>query len=95
MSTFPLSFLACFSLNATHCYQNLDDTPGVAQTHFCRHDFLLITSKQYIVQGWKQLDEEDLQLFAACNLPLLDMTYNLAPQAGLNSGSPSMHNAQS
>ncbi len=25
-------------------------------------------------------------MFAACNLPFLDMTYNLAPQAGLHTG---------
>ena len=37
-------------------------------------------------QGWRKLEEETLQLFAACNLPFLDMTYNLAPRAGLHTG---------
>lgn len=43
-------------------------------------------SESSLPQGWRQLGEEDLQLFAACNMPLLDMSYNLAPQAGLNTG---------
>lgn len=37
-------------------------------------------------QGWEEVNGEALQLFAACNLPWLDTSFNLAPKADLNSG---------
>lgn len=37
-------------------------------------------------EGWSWLDRAEIQLFAACNLPLLDMTFPVAPEASLGSG---------
>ena len=39
------------------------------------------------MQGWKELDGRALQVCAACNLAWLDTTFQLAPEAGLESGS--------
>lgn len=43
-------------------------------------------SEGRLPQGWRQHPNTTVQLFAACNLPFLDMSYNLAPRAGLSSG---------
>lgn len=43
-----------------------------------------------VPQGWQQHRGAEVQLFAACNLPYLDLTYNLAPRAGLNTGESSV-----
>lgn len=41
---------------------------------------------QQLPEGWEDLSSDNLQLCAACNLPWLDTTFKLAPQAQLNSG---------
>ena len=38
------------------------------------------------MQGWEELDGRALQVCAACNLAWLDTTFQLAPEAGLESG---------
>ncbi|KAL3160513.1 hypothetical protein ABBQ32_010818 [Trebouxia sp. C0010 RCD-2024] len=36
--------------------------------------------------GWEEIDGRELQVCAACNLPWLDTTFQLAPEASLDSG---------
>ena len=38
------------------------------------------------MQGWEEVDGTALQVCAACNLAWLDTTFQLAPEAGLESG---------
>ncbi|KAK9805531.1 hypothetical protein WJX72_003548 [[Myrmecia] bisecta] len=41
-------------------------------------------------QGWRGLGADRVQLFAACNLPFLDLHFKIAPEAGLNTGAMSV-----
>jgi hypothetical protein len=43
-------------------------------------------SELLLPPGWIRLDAERVQLFAACNLPRLDMTFHFAPEAAADSG---------
>ena len=38
------------------------------------------------VQGWEEVNGEALQICAACNLPWLDTSFQLAPGAQMDSG---------
>ena len=38
------------------------------------------------VQGWEEINGKELQVCAACNLPWLDTSFQLAPEADLDSG---------
>ena len=38
------------------------------------------------LQGWEEVKGEALQICAACNLPWLDTSFQLAPQAEMDSG---------
>lgn len=38
------------------------------------------------MQGWEEVDGRALQVCAACNLAWLDTSFQLAPEAGLESG---------
>ena len=38
------------------------------------------------MQGWEEVDGRQLQVCAACNLPWLDTSFKLAPEADLDSG---------
>ena len=38
------------------------------------------------MQGWEEVDGRSLQVCAACNLAWLDTTFQLAPEASLDSG---------
>ena len=40
----------------------------------------------WLVQGWEDVDGAALQLCAACNLPWLDTSFQLAPDAEMDSG---------
>ena len=42
--------------------------------------------KDVDMQGWEEVDGRALQVCAACNLAWLDTTFQLAPEAGLDSG---------
>ena len=42
--------------------------------------------EQELPPGWQRLPGSEVQLWAACNLPWLDMNFNLAPEAGLHTG---------
>jgi len=44
------------------------------------------SSLPLLPSGWHWLTADTIQLFAACNLPQLDMNFNFAPNATLNSG---------
>ena len=44
------------------------------------------SSRPLLPPGWNWLPADKIQLFAACNLPQLDMNFQFAPQAKLNSG---------
>ena len=49
---------------------------------------VLCCAKLTGLQGWEDVSSDNLQICAACNLPWLDTTFRLAPEAQLNSGMP-------
>ncbi len=48
--------------------------------------FVFFYSCVLVVQGWENIDGAALQLCAACNLPWLDTSFQLAPDAEMDSG---------
>ena len=65
----------------------------VIHCHSCAHTYkscnLLLFHLQlcvWLVQGWENIDGAALQLCAACNLPWLDTSFQLAPDAKMDSG---------
>ena len=66
----------------------------VIHCHSCAHTYkscnlLLLFHLQlcvWLVQGWENIDGAALQLCAACNLPWLDTSFQLAPDAEMDSG---------
>ena len=42
------------------------------------------------LQGWSSAAVRTVQLCVACNMPYLDMNYNLAPRAELANGAPKL-----
>lgn len=43
------------------------------------------------MQGWEEVDGRALQVCAACNLAWLDTSFQLAPEANLESGNTFIH----
>lgn len=55
-------------------------------TDCCSITRLVMQTRRAGLQGWEDVSSSELQICAACNLPWLDTTFKLAPQAQLNSG---------
>ena len=49
---------------------------------------MLVTPRTAALQGWSSAAVRTVQLCVACNMPYLDMNYNLAPRAELANGAP-------
>jgi len=52
----------------------------------CCHSCAYAYSCVWLVQGWEDVDGAALQLCAACNMPWLDTSFQLAPDAEMDSG---------